>query len=60
MFEKIDELIREKKISYYRFAKETGISESTISRWKSKKTKPSIDTLLIAAKYFDVPLERLI
>ena len=38
-------------------AKATGITKSTFSDWKSGRSNPKLDKLLILAKYFDVPVE---
>lgn len=44
--EKIFILLDEKKITQKEFSETTGISQSTISDWKRKKTNPSADKLL--------------
>lgn len=51
-------LLRDKKgVTDYRVAEETGITKSTFSDWKTGRSKPKFDKLLILAKYFDVPVE---
>lgn len=57
MYKKYVELRDGKGISDYRVAKETGIPCSTFSEWKSGRSKPKFDKLLILAKYFGVPVE---
>lgn len=57
MYEKYVKLRDEKGISDYRVAKDTGIPCSTLSEWKSGRSKPKFDKLLILAKYFSVPVE---
>lgn len=57
MYSKFEKLLSERKITSYRVSKETGISNTTFSDWKRKKSKPKLDKLLAIAKYFDVPVE---
>jgi transcriptional regulator with XRE-family HTH domain len=57
---KIFELIREKGMTQKEFGKRTGIPQSTISDWKSKKLNPSSDKILIICDVLDVsPYELL-
>lgn len=50
--------LRDKKgVTDYRVSMETGIPKSTFSEWKSGRSKPKFDKLLILAKYFGVPVE---
>ena len=51
---KIFELIREKGMTQKEFGKRTGIPQSTISDWKSKKLNPSSDKILIICDVLDV------
>lgn len=44
--EKIFSLLQEKGMSQKEFSERTGISQSTISDWKRKKTNPSVDKVL--------------
>ena len=44
-------------ISAYRLSQETNITQATLSRWKTGKTSPSIDTLQVLAEYFKVPVD---
>ena len=60
MYERILKLMEEKGLTAYRVAKDTGISQVSFSDWKSGRSKPSIDTLLILSKYFGVKLEELV
>ena len=57
---KIFELIREKGMTQKEFGRRTGIPQSTISDWKSKKLNPSSDKILIICDVLDVsPYELL-
>lgn len=60
MYEKILKLMEEKGLTAYRVAKDTGISQVSFSDWKSGRSKPSLDTLIILSRYFGVTLEELI
>ena len=44
--EKIFYLIGKNKLTQKEFSEQTGISQSTISDWKRKKTNPSADKIL--------------
>lgn len=46
-------------ITAYKLSKETGISESVISRWKSGEQSPSISNLVKVANYFNCGLSDL-
>lgn len=57
MYEKFAKLIEERNITAYQVAKETGLTSTLFSEWKSGKANPKVDKLLKLAEYFDVPLE---
>lgn len=57
MFEKIEQLCKEREISLYRLGKETGISTASLAQWKKGVSSPSIRSVTKIADYFDVPLE---
>lgn len=58
--EKIFCLISEKGITQKEFSEQTGISQSTISDWKRKKTNPSADKILKICEVLQVtPYELL-
>lgn len=57
MYKKIMKLLISHNITAYRLSKDTGIPQSTLSAWKTGKTKPKVDKLLILSKYFGVPIE---
>lgn len=60
MYERLAELMEEKQITAYRLSQETGITQATLSRWKSGKNSPSSETLKILAKYFHVSANYLL
>lgn len=57
MYKKFEALLIERKVTTYKVAKDTGISNTTFSDWKRGKSKPKFEKLLILAEYFDVPVE---
>ena len=57
MYEKFAELLEKTNKTAYQVSKDTGIGENTFSHWKSGRSKPKFDKLLILAKYFGVAVE---
>ena len=55
----IFQLMDTKGVSAYKLSKETGISESVISRWKSGEQSPSISSLVKVAHFFDCGLSEM-
>lgn len=56
IFKKMDEL----GLSQMEFSKRTGITQSTISDWKRKKTNPSADKILVICEVLSIsPYELL-
>lgn len=49
--------MKEKNISAYKLAKDTGIHASTISKWKKNGMKLNVSTLVKLANYFGVSVE---
>lgn len=60
MYAKFDKILQEKGITRYKVAKDTGISQSALSDWKSGKSKPKTDKLLKIAEYFGVDIKDLV
>ena len=52
--ERIFEILQKKKMTQKEFSKKTGIPQSTISDWKSKKLNPASDKILIISDVLDV------
>ena len=59
MYEIFEQLLQSYGISAYKFCKDTGISQSTISTWKSKRNLISSELAKKIADYFRVSLEYL-
>ena len=58
--ERIFKIMGEKKITQLELAKNTGIGQSTISDWKTKKTNPSADKIMILCATLEVTPEDLL
>lgn len=59
MYEKFEKLLKQRAVTAYQVAKETGVSQATLSSWKSGKYTPKIDKLKKLADYFGVAIEEL-
>lgn len=57
MYEKFVSLLQQRDVTAYRVSKDTGIPANTFTDWKTGRSKPKFDKLMILAKYFDVPVE---
>lgn len=57
MYEIYEKLARSRSESNYAVSKATGVGQDTLSRWKTGKGEPSLDTLSILADYFGVSLD---
>lgn len=60
MYQKYTELRDAKGVSDYRVSKDTGITKSTFTDWKSGRSEPKIEKLKILADYFGVSIEYFI
>lgn len=60
MYEKFQELLTKTGKTSYQVAKDTGISETVFSYWKSGRSKPKIDKLKVLADYFGVTIDYFI
>ncbi len=54
---KLKELRREKNLTIKELSKIFVTSSTTISRWENETRTPSLDILLLYAKYFNVSLD---
>ena len=55
----IFQLMDKQGVTAYKLSKETGISESVISRWRSGEQSPSVSNLVKVAHYFKCGLSEL-
>lgn len=56
-FLKLDSLVHARDTTYYKVAKDIGISSVVFSDWKRGKSMPKTDKLLKIADYFGVEIE---
>ena len=57
MYKKFAKLLKKNKLTAYRVAKETNLSPTLFSDWKSGKSNPKVDKLKILADYFGVTID---
>ena len=58
--ERLKEVRLEKNVSQSQLAKDTGLSQSAISFWESGDRLPSIQAVIILAKYYNVSADYLL
>lgn len=56
-FYKLNQLVIEKDLTFYKLGKELNLASSFFSEWKRGKMMPKADKLKILADYFGVPIE---
>lgn len=57
MYKKYEALLKQRQITSYQVSKDTGISTATLSDWKTGRSNPKLDKLLILSDYFKVPIQ---
>ena len=57
MYQKFEQLVKDRGITAYRVAKDLGLAPTVFSDWKSGKSKPKVDKLKKIAGYFGVTIE---
>lgn len=57
MYQRFLELLCKTNKTPYRVSKDTGISQSALSDWKTGRSKPKADKLKILADYFNVSVD---
>ena len=60
LYKKFQALLEKKNKTVYQVSKETGISQTAFSNWKSGRSTPSIESLKKLSAYFDVAIEDLL
>ncbi|MBE5871085.1 MAG: helix-turn-helix transcriptional regulator [Lachnospiraceae bacterium] len=58
--DRIFEKLRQVNMTQKEFSEQTGISQSTISEWKSKRTNPTSEKIMLICKVLDVTPEWLL
>lgn len=57
MYKKFKKLLDEMNKTPYQVSKETGISQTAFSNWKSGRSEPGLESLKKLADYFGVSIE---
>lgn len=60
MYERLEELLRERNMTAYKLSKETGILTATLSSWKKGTYVPKGNKLQVIANYFGVTVDWLL
>lgn len=60
MYKKFTELLDKTNKTAYQVSKDTGISQTAFSNWKSGRSEPGLDSLKKLADYFNVSIEYFI
>lgn len=58
--ERLKELRFENNLTQAELAKKAGITQSGIAKWEAGVRSPSIDTLILLAKFFDCSIDYLV
>lgn len=59
MYEIFEQLLQDFGITAYKVAKDTGITQSTLSDWKRGRSTPKTDNMKKLADYFNVSVDYL-
>lgn len=57
MYKKIQLLLDRLHKTPYQASKDTGISQTAFSNWKTGRTSPDLNSLLVLSKTYGVPIE---
>lgn len=57
MYKKFAELLGKTNKTAYQVSKDTGISQSVLSDWKTGRSNPKVDKLKTLASYFGVSID---
>jgi Helix-turn-helix. len=60
MYEIFELLLKSNNVTRYKISIDTGISQATLSNWKSGRNQLKVDKLQILADYFDVSLNYML
>lgn len=60
MYEIFEQLLQKHGITTYKVSKDTGISQTIFSNWKSGRSTPKQDKMQILADYFGVTVDYLL
>lgn len=59
MYEIFENLLKERGVTAYKVAKESGVTQTALSNWKTGKSTPTTKTLQKIADYFGVTIDYL-
>lgn len=59
MYDNLEQLLQKYGLTPYKLSKETGVTQTSLSNWKSGRSTPSSKTLQKIADYFGVPVDYL-
>ena len=59
MYEGFEQLLQKHGVSPYKVSKDTGVTQTSLSNWKTGKSTPTTKTLQRLADYFGVTLDYL-
>lgn len=59
MYEVFEQLLQKHGVTPYKVAKETGVTQTALSNWKSGRSTPTTKTLQKIADYFGVTIDYL-
>ena len=59
MYEIFEKLLNERNITAYKVSKDTGVTQTALSNWKTGKSTPTAKTLRKIADYFGVTIDYL-
>lgn len=59
MYDIFEQLRQKRGVSVYKIAKETGVTQSTLSDWKRGRSTPKTDNMKKLADYFGVSIDYL-
>lgn len=59
MYEIFEKLLNERNITAYKVSKDTGVTQTALSNWKTGKSTPTAKTLQKIADYFGVTIDYL-
>lgn len=56
MYERFEQLLQKHGVTPYKVSKEAGVTQTSLSNWKSGRSTPSVKTLQKIADYFGVSI----
>ena len=59
MYDIFEQLLQKFNVTAYKVSKATGVTQATLSTWKSGKSTPSAETFAKIANYFNVTVDYL-